>query len=347
MVENSSTSAAELAAALADPVHLPVALPDPDDPQLDEAAFQAQIDQAWQTCDRLDLQTDIWRGRIVRAVRDRHKRSGDGRGTNFLQWLQAREITKSQAYHLIQLADSADTLLAAGGLEPAAMDNFSKRAFLETAKAAPEVQRLVSQAAQEGDRITRREVKQFNDQWLAMSSELLPDPIRARAATGELSARHLAPLVRELEKLPPSHVEALQQELSASPDPDTTQLLTSEARRLAHYLEAAARLQALKRGAVDVELALEEALRLDCLNTAAELVRQATAVEQLTAKLYTTWQRLHRLADRLYVDTGASNPHLRSLLASLASLSGETLEVQLDESGEHWVRLRWLQDDRD
>jgi len=341
-VEQPPTSAADLAAALHRPVSIDLTLPDPDDPQLDEATFQAQIDQAWQTCDRLDLQTDIWRGQILRAVRDRHKRSGDGRGGNFLHWLQAREISKSQAYHLIQLADSADTLLAEGGLEPTAIDNFSKRAFLETAKAAPEVQRLVSQAAQSGDRITRREVKQLSDQWLAMSSDLLPAPVRARAAAGELPARHLAPLVRELEKLPASHLLTIQQEISASPDPDTAQLLTSDARRLARYLEAASRVQAVQQGAVDVELALEEALRLDCLNTAADLVRQAAAVEQLVAKLYTTWQRLNQLADRLYVDTGASNPHLRSLLNSLAGLAGDTLEVQLDEGGEHWARLRWL-----
>ncbi|NJL01367.1 MAG: hypothetical protein HC910_12710 [Spirulinaceae cyanobacterium SM2_1_0] len=344
-VEHPPTSPAELAAALQTPANFGAGLPDPDDPNLDDAEFQQQIDQAWQTCDRLDLQTDIWRGRILRTVRDRQKRSGDGRGSGFLQWLQAREITKSRAYHLIQLADSADTMIAECDLEPAAIDNFSKRAFLETAKAAPEIQKLVSQAAQSGDRITRREVKQLSDQWLAMSSDLLPAPIRARAADGQLPARHLAPLVRELEKLPASHLDAIQQEITAHPDPDTAKMLTSEARNLSRYLEAAARVQSLQRGAVDVELALEEALRLDCLNTTAELVRQATTLEQLVAKLYTTWLRLNQLSDRLYVETGASNPCLRSLLNSLEPLIGDTLEVQLDEAGEHWVRLRWLHSD--
>jgi len=89
-----------------------------------------------------------------------------------------------------------------------------------------------------------------------------------------------------------------------------------------------------------MEMALEEALRLDCLNTAADLVKQATNLEQTVAKLFTTWKRLGNLADRLYVDTGASNPHLRSLLACLDPLTSETIEVQLDEEGDRLVRLR-------
>jgi hypothetical protein len=91
-------------------------------------------------------------------------------------------------------------------------------------------------------------------------------------------------------------------------------------------------------------MALEEALRLDCLNTAADLVKQATQLEQTVAKLYTTWKRLGSLADRLYVDTGASSPNLRSLLTALEMLTSEVIEVQLDEGGERTVRLRILTD---
>jgi hypothetical protein len=53
---------------------------------------------------------------------------------------------------------------------------------------------------------------------------------------------------------------------------------------------------------------------------------------------------LGNLADRLYVDTGASNPHLRSMLACLESLSGETIEVALDDGGDRSVRLRVITD---
>lgn len=333
-------SPADLVAALETPVDFNFELPDPEDEEIQEYDFQQQLDSIWKVCDRFDLQTDIWRGRILRAVRDREKKGGDGRGTGFLNWLKNREITKSQAYALIQLANSADTLLAEGQLDPDSINNFSKRAFVETAKSAPEVQKLVSEAAQNGDRITRREVKQLSDEWTAMSSDLLPEEVKEKASEGSLPPRHLAPLVREMEKLPNSHLEAIQKEIAENPDVDTVKMLTSEARNLAKYLDAAAQVQTLRQSPVDMEMALEEALRLDCLNTAADLVKQATQLEQAVAKLYTTWKRLGSLSDRLYVDTGASNPNLRSLLTSLESLTSEVIEVHLDEAGDRTVRLR-------
>ncbi|GAB4227691.1 MAG: hypothetical protein Kow0049_08090 [Stanieria sp.] len=342
--ENSSISQEEIVAALKTPVDFNFQLPDPEDEQIQEFEFQQQVDSIWEVCDRFDLQTDIWRGRILRTVRDREKKGGDGRGSGFLNWLKNREITKSQAYALIQLANSADTLLAEGQLDPNSINNFSKRAFIETAKAEPEVQQLVSEAAQRGDRITRKEVKQLADEWTAMSSDLLPEEVKDKAAEGALPPRHLAPLVKELEKLPDSHLEEIKKEIAASPDIDTVKLMTTEARNLAKYLDAAAQVQTLRDATIDMEMALEEALRIDCLNTAADLVKQATTLEQTVARLYTTWKKLGSVADRLYVETGASNPHLRSLLTCLETLTNETIEVHLDEDGDRLVRLKILEE---
>ena len=127
----------------------------------------------------------------------------------FLNWLKDRELSKSQAYAWIELANSADTLLENGELSPSALNKFSKRAFVETAKSAPEVQQLVTDAAERGDRITRREVKQLSDEWLAMSSDLIPDEVKEQAASGATPPRFIAPLVKELEKLPESHQLAI------------------------------------------------------------------------------------------------------------------------------------------
>ncbi|MDJ1181787.1 hypothetical protein [Roseofilum casamattae] len=323
-------------------------LPNPEDEEIPEPEFQERLDTAWLVCDRFDLQTDIWRGRILRAIRDREKKGGDGRGTGFLNWLKSKEISKTQAYSLIQLARSADTLVEEGQLEPDAVNNFSKRAFVETAKAPPEVQQLVTDAASRGDRITRREVKQLADEWTAMSSDLLPNTVKEKAASGTMAPRHLAPLVKELGKLPDTHLQSIQEEITASPDVDTVKQMTSEARNLAKYLDAAAQVQTLSESSVDLELALDEALRLGCLSTASELLKQATQLEQTTAKLYLTWKRLSNLADRLYVDTGASTPQLRSLLDRLGALTNEILEVPLEETtndesrSAHTIRLQWL-----
>lgn len=334
----SLDSPRDLAAVLAEPVDLNLQVPDPENEEISEGEFQQQLDVAWQVCDRFDLQTEIWRGRILRAVRDREKKGGDGRGTGFLNWLKEREISKSQAYAWIQLANSADTLLDQGQLDPSSINKFSKRAFVETSKASPEIQQMVSEAAQKGDRITRREVRQLADEWTAMSSDLIPDTVKSKAADNTLPSRYLAPLVREMEKLPESHQAAIQRDISENPDVDTLKLATTEARYLAKYLQAAAQVQALNQDEIDVETALEEAQRVGCLSVAADLVNQASQIEQTIAKLYMTWKRIGNLADRLYVDTGASTPKLRALLECLEPLGGEVMEMKI--GSDRVVRLQ-------
>ena len=100
-----------------DPPALQLDLPDPDRDDISTMEFLARLEQAWAVCDRFDLQTEIWRGRILKSVRDREKRGGEGRGAGFLQWLREREISKTRAYGLIQLAESAETMFSEGVLE--------------------------------------------------------------------------------------------------------------------------------------------------------------------------------------------------------------------------------------
>ncbi|GAA6623327.1 hypothetical protein [Scytonema sp. NUACC26] len=330
----------DLAALLQQPADFDFQLPNPEDEDIPEMEFLQQVEVAWQVCNRFDLQTDIWRGRILRAVRDREKKEGEGRGSGFLKWLKERDISKSQAYALIQLANSADTLLEEGKLDPGAINNFSKRAFVETAKAAPEVQQMVTEAAQNGDKITRREVRQLTDEWTAMSSDLLPEPVKTKAAENALPPRYIAPLVKEMEKLPESHQTAIQREIAQNPDLDTIKQATTEARNLAKYLKAAAQVQALTSEEIDIETALVEAQRVGCLNVAADLVNQASQLEQTIGKLYMSWKRISNLADRLYVDTGASTPHLRSLLECLEPLGSEVMELNLGGPAERTIRLQ-------
>jgi hypothetical protein len=317
-------------------------LPDPDDESVGDYDFQLQVDSAWAVCDRFDLQTEIWRGRILRVVRDREKRGGDSRGQGFLNWLKERELSKSQAYSWIELANSADALMEQGELSPQTLNNFTKRAFVETAKSSPEVQQMVTEAATRGDKISRREVKQLSEEWTAMSSDLLPEELKERAASGSMPPRYLAPLVREMEKLPELHQQAIQREMVDNPEVDNVKELTANARSLSKYLDAGAQVQTLNQSSVDLSIALEEAMRVGCLPVAADLLKQAATLEQTLTKFYMTWKRVGTLADRLYVDTGASTPHLRSLLNCLERLSGEIVEVPLDEMGQNSIRVRIL-----
>jgi hypothetical protein len=319
-------------------------IPDPEDENITEFEFQQQVEVAWQVCDRFDLQTEIWRGRIVRAVRDREKKLSEGvggtvRGIGFLNWLKDREISKSHAYNLIDLANSADQMLDDGYLEPEDVNQFTKRAFVETAQSSPEVQQVIVDSAKQGHKITRREVKQLSDEWTAMTSELLPEELRSKAADQTIPPRYLAPLVRQMERLPEIHQETIREAVAENPDLDTLKQVTAEAKYLARYLEGANQVQVLNESNVDLELALEEALRVGVLNSAAEMVSQAAILETAIARLHNTWRKMNQLSERLYVDTGASTPHLRGLLSHLDRLCGETVEITIgDPSGEGYSR---------
>ena len=323
-------------------------LPDPGQDDISTMEFLARLEEAWAVCDRFDLQTEIWRGRILRAVRDREKRGGEGRGTGFLQWLREREISKTRAYSLIQLADSADNLVGEGLLEPDSVNQFSKRAFLETAQAEPEVQQMISEAANGGLPITRKQVRRLSDEFLAATSPLLPEEIRQRTAENLLPPRAVAPLVKELARLPEEQQDDLRRVLREEPELERVKDVTHTARWLHRAAEASLAVRAFQQGDLDFDKALQEAQRLDVLGLLADAVGQAQALESAVLKLHTSWRRLGGLQERLWVESGSSTPHLRELLTALQSLSGSTLRVSLGElAGGKRLRLQLVEEAAD
>jgi hypothetical protein len=324
---------------------LSLELPDPDSDTISTMEFLARLEEAWAVCDRFDLQTEIWRGRILRAVRDREKRGGEGRGTGFLQWLREREISKTRAYTLIQLAESADALVGEGLLEEGSVNQFSKRAFLETAQADPEVQQMIAEAANEGQEITRKQVRRLADEFTAATSPLLPEEIRQRTAENLLPPRAVAPLVKELAKLPEEQQNDLRKVLREEPELERVRDVTHTARWLSKAAEAALAVRAFQYDQLDFDKALQEAQRLDALGLLADAVGQAQALEAAVLKLHTSWRRLGGLQERLWVESGSSTPHLRELLTALQSLSGSTLRVSLGElAGGKRVRLQLVEE---
>lgn len=328
-----------------DPPAIELDLPDPEQDDISTMEFLARLEQAWALCDRFDLQTEIWRGRILRAVRDREKRGGEGRGAGFLQWLREREISKTRAYALIQLADSAEDLLAEGMLEESSVNQFSKRAFMETTQAVPEVQMMISEAANEGQEITRKQVRRLTDEFTSATSPLLPEEIRQRTQENLLPPKVVAPLVRELAKLPELQQEDLRRALREEPEIDRIKDVTSTARWISKTTEASEAVRAFQQGELNLEKAMHEAQRLDALGLLADAVSQAQSLEASVLKLHTAWRRLGGLQERLWVESGSSTPYLRDVLGALQSLSGATLRVSLGElAGGKRVRLQLVEE---
>ena len=323
-------------------------LPDPEQDDISTMEFLAKLEEAWTVCDKFDLQTEIWRGRILKAVRDREKRGGEGRGAGFLQWLREQEISKTRAYGLIQLAESAEQMLGDGVLEPTSVNQFSKRAFMETSLAEPEVQLMISEAANEGQEITRKQGRRLADEFTAATSPLLPEEIRERTQQNLLPPKAVAPLVRELAKLPEPQQEDLRKVLRDEPELDRIKDVTHTARWITKATESGEAVRAFQQGELDLEKAMQEAQRLDALGLLADAVGQAHALESAVLKLHTSWRRLGGLQERLWVESGSSTPYLRDVLSVLQSLSGATMRVSLGElAGGKRVRLQLVEESPD
>ncbi len=331
-----------------DPSKLQLDLPDPEKDDLSKIEFLERLEKAWALCDRFDLQTEIWRGRILRVVRDREKRGGEGRGAGFLQWLREREISKTRAYGLIQLAESADDLVGGGTLEESSVNCFSKRAFLETAQAAPEVQQIISDAANGGQEITRRQVRRLTDEHTAATSPLLPEEIRQRTQENLLPPRVVAPLVRELAKLPENQQQDLRRTLKQEPEIDCIKDLTITARSISRSIDASLAVRAFQSQNLDVQKAMQEAQRLEILGLLSDAFAQAKAIESSVLRLHTSWRRLSGLHERLWLESGSSTPYLRDVLAAIQTLSGATMRVSLGElAGGKKVRLQIVEEAAD
>lgn len=327
---------------------LRIDLPDPANESISSIDFLAQLEKAWAVCDRFDLQTEIWRGRILRIVRDREKKGGEGRGAGFLKWLRDREISNTRAYGLIKLADSSDDLVGEGSLNETSVNQFSKRAFIETAQASPEVQQMISQEANGGKEITRRDVRRLTDEFTSATSPLLPDEIRQRTQENLLPPRLVAPMVRELTKLTDIQREEFKNVLRQEPEIDCIKQVTSSARSISKSINSSLSIRALQSADLNLEKSMQEAQRLDLLGFLADALAQAQVIESSVLRLHNSWRKLGGLQERLWVESGSSTPYLRELLDVLQTLSGNTLRVSLGElSGGKRIRLQMVEEAAD
>ena len=191
-------------------------------------------------------------------------------------------------------------------------------------------------------------MRRLSDEFTAATSPLLPEEIRQRTAENLLPPRVIAPLVRELAKLPEEQQEDLRKVLRDEPELDRVKDVTSTARWLSKAAEAGLAVRAFQQGDLNFEKALQEAQRLDALGLLADAVGQAQALESAVLKLHTSWRRLGGLQERLWVESGSSTPHLRDLLIALQTLSGSTMRVSLGElAGGKRVRLQLVEESPD
>jgi hypothetical protein len=204
---------------------------------------------------------------------------------------------------------------------------------------------MIAEAANDGQEITRKQVRRLTDDFTSATSPLLPDEIRQRAQENLLPSKVVAPLVRELSKLPELQQEDFRKVLRDEPELDRIKDVTHTARWITKATESGVAVRAFHQGDLDLEKAMQEAQRLDALGLLADAVGQAQALEAAVLKLHTSWRRLGGLHERLWVESGSSTPYLRDVLTALQTLSGATMRVSLGElAGGKRVRLQLVEE---
>ena len=207
---------------------------------------------------------------------------------------------------------------------------------------------MIVEAANEGQAITRKQVRKLNDEFTSVTSPLLPEEIRERTQSNLLPPRIVAPLVKELAKLPNSQQDDLKKTLREEPEIDCIKDVTSTARWISKSIEASMALRTFQQGDLDIEKAMQEAQRLDALGLMADALGQAQAIEASVVKFHTAWRRLGGLQERLWMESGSSTPYLRDVLNALQLLTGSTMRVSLGElSGGKTLRLQMVEESFD
>ena len=188
-------------------------------------------------------------------------------------------------------------------------------------------------------------MRRLTDDFTSATSPLLPDEIRQRAQENLLPSKVVAPLVRELSKLPELQQEDFRKVLRDEPEIDRIKDVTHTARWITKATESGVAVRAFQQGELDLEKAMQEAQRLDALGLLADAVGQAQTLEAAVLKLHTSWRRLGGLHERLWVESGSSTPYLRDVLTALQTLSGATMRVSLGElAGGKRVRLQLVEE---
>ena len=104
----------------------------------------------------------------------------------------------------------------------------------------------------------------------------------------------------------------------------------------------------MQSGNLDLDKATKEAQRLDSLGFLADAFTQAKTIESSVIRLYSAWRRLGDLNERLWVESGASTPHLRDVINTLQKLGGTTMRVPLGELfGGKKIRLQIVEEQAD
>lgn len=301
------------------------------DAGLEAEELLAKVNENLPKTANVGLFSEVCRGKLIGIARDKFKANGDLRGVEFKAWLKDRDITLSQAHALIETADKAAGLLGKDLLAGTA--KITKPALKRAVQASENAQKVLRDMIANAEMpVKAGDVRNACDAIDAKNADIFTDDFKAKIENGSIPIAKAAGLFRELDRLPEDHAKGYAEQIAASPNPvEEIKAITASAKAVATMYDLAGQVNAAS--GCDIDFIAEESIRLGAESTVAKVLKQARDVQTLAGKLYTAVKKLGSSADRLYVDTGATTPHTRGLIAALESLfSNGCIRVDLGDS---------------
>lgn len=285
-------------------------------------------------CDNIDLETQIRRGRIIRAIADLHRLKECSSRTE--SWLKDLGLTPKKANELIQAANQADGLMEAGTLTEIGLKNISSRAFIETANKAPEATPAIVSDAENGVKVGVDYARRIVCEQTVNSADV-SENFKQLVEDGGFKAKAAVKLLENIDEI--TQEEAITQEYGAklkqeldSISGDAVRVIAENAQALRKIEETAPYCTILQQEELGVERLIEECHQLEALPLLASVLASIKDIETLAAKLSSKLSIFEKNSDRLYVETGAGQVETRKLVDLLKAPEGFRVPLKIAEN---------------
>ena len=279
------------------------------------------------------LSVELKLGAILYSRRGRFERThGDDAESLFKKFCRDNGFTMPQAEKLISMADLAHRIIHDPSIDLNSsneiVEKFSPDAFLELSKGISEI---VPIACSDEGYVTKQAVRAMNSAIFVSESEILPLEIQEMVGQDLLPAAKVHRLCEAVESLPEEKAQEIIDGIVNSSDGITVEAVERAKKQatdintindLAPTLSTLAGDIVGKETPVNLDQAYIEAERLECVPSYARILKKTAEVESLATKLAIAMKALSGLCDRAYVDSEASAPHFRDLIAKVDGTIG-------------------------
>lgn len=287
--------------------------------------------------DRVNLDTAIRIGRILSEYKSETDQLGIARENGITSKKTVKKyLACHEANELLRKdwAEEVEAFLPLDFTIDHLIEKFTQETFLlwrdEKDKDIELWAGLIQFIVEERRRLTKPNYQEIEKRIKASRSELLPDEIKEKVRDKSIPEKTACKLVKGLEELPKSR-QSMAIEISDSFEGGFTaegiEVLTQEVDAIAKIYKNFDSVLTLVGQGLDVDALVDEACQAEMSSEVARFITACAGLESLARKLRSAHKTLSSLGERLFVDSGANHPNIRTLLGYTDTLTQECIRI--------------------